>query len=97
MLSSGVPSGRGIVRACSNRHIRGGSRNNNANNCRVANRNRNNPDNRNNNIGFRLARSSDQTRRTEGSGSIRGLNRPPTRSGICNEAGQNPTIPRPCQ
>ena len=28
--------------------------NNNAENCRVANRNNNNPDNRNNNNGFRL-------------------------------------------
>lgn len=39
----------------SNRVIRGGSWNNNANNCQVANRNNNNPDNRNNNNGFRLA------------------------------------------
>jgi formylglycine-generating enzyme required for sulfatase activity len=38
---------------------RGGSWNNNANNCRVANRNNNNPTNTNNNIGFRVARSSD--------------------------------------
>jgi len=30
---------------------RGGSWNNNANNCRVANRNNNNPNNANNNIG----------------------------------------------
>jgi hypothetical protein len=37
------------------RVLRGGSWNNNANNCRVANRNNNNPDNRNNNNGFRLA------------------------------------------
>jgi formylglycine-generating enzyme required for sulfatase activity len=36
------------------RVLRGGSWNNNANNCRTANRNRNNPDNRNNNNGFRL-------------------------------------------
>jgi len=35
--------------------LRGGSWNNNANNCRVANRNNNNPDNRNNNNGLRLA------------------------------------------
>ncbi len=41
----------------SNRVIRGGSWNNNAQNCRSANRNNNNPDNRNNNIGFRLANS----------------------------------------
>ncbi|MBX2926630.1 MAG: SUMF1/EgtB/PvdO family nonheme iron enzyme [Saprospiraceae bacterium] len=34
--------------------IRGGSWNNNTENCRTANRNRNNPDNRNNNVGFRL-------------------------------------------
>jgi hypothetical protein len=43
----------------SNRRIRGGSWNNNADNATVANRdNNNNPDNRNNNIGFRLVRSS---------------------------------------
>ncbi|MBP5442178.1 MAG: SUMF1/EgtB/PvdO family nonheme iron enzyme [Treponema sp.] len=42
----------------SNRVKRGGSWNNNANNCRVANRNNNNPNNRNNNIGFRLVRSA---------------------------------------
>ncbi|MBU4184729.1 MAG: hypothetical protein KKC23_00735 [Proteobacteria bacterium] len=34
---------------------RGGSWNNNARNCRSANRNNNTPDNRNNNLGFRLA------------------------------------------
>jgi formylglycine-generating enzyme required for sulfatase activity len=34
---------------------RGGSWNNNAQNCRSANRNRNTPDNRNNNLGFRPA------------------------------------------
>jgi formylglycine-generating enzyme required for sulfatase activity len=38
----------------SDRVIRGGSWNNNARNCRTANRNRNSPDNRNDNIGFRL-------------------------------------------
>ncbi|KAA0230092.1 hypothetical protein EDS67_08620 [candidate division KSB1 bacterium] len=38
----------------SNRVLRGGSWNNNAQNCRSANRNWNSPDNRNNNIGFRL-------------------------------------------
>ena len=40
--------------------IRGGSWNNNAQNCRAANRNNNNPDNRNNNIGFRLVLSPAQ-------------------------------------
>ncbi|NMW19696.1 MAG: SUMF1/EgtB/PvdO family nonheme iron enzyme [Chlorobiaceae bacterium] len=38
----------------SNRVLRGGSWNNNAENCRSAYRNNNTPDNRNNNIGFRL-------------------------------------------
>lgn len=37
-----------------NRVKRGGSWNNDADNLRVANRNNNSPDNRNNNIGFRL-------------------------------------------
>ncbi|MBN1479309.1 SUMF1/EgtB/PvdO family nonheme iron enzyme [candidate division KSB1 bacterium] len=37
------------------RVLRGGSWNNNENNLRVTNRNRNNPQNRNNNIGFRCA------------------------------------------
>jgi len=36
--------------------LRGGSWNNNNNNCRVANRNNNNPTNRNNNNGFRVVR-----------------------------------------
>lgn len=37
--------------------LRGGSWNNNARNVRASNRNRNAPDNRNNNIGFRCANS----------------------------------------
>ncbi|NJN98787.1 MAG: SUMF1/EgtB/PvdO family nonheme iron enzyme [Anaerolineales bacterium] len=37
--------------------LRGGSFNNNENNARCASRNRNNPDNRNNNIGFRVVLS----------------------------------------
>ncbi|TVQ82162.1 MAG: hypothetical protein EA358_00005 [Flavobacteriales bacterium] len=41
----------------SNRVLRGGSWNNNAPNCRVANRNNNTPDNRNNNNGFRVCLS----------------------------------------
>lgn len=44
----------------SNRVNRGGSWNNNAKNCRVSNRNNNSPDNRNNNIGFRLATAQKQ-------------------------------------
>ncbi len=40
-----------------NRVIRGGNWNNNAQNCRSANRNNNNPDNENNNNGFRPANS----------------------------------------
>lgn len=47
-------NGRGPVSG-SNRVNRGGSWNNNANNCRVANRNNNSPGNENNNLGFRLA------------------------------------------
>ncbi len=46
-----------------NRVVRGGSWNNNPNNVRASNRNRNEPDNRNNNIGFRLSRDCKQ--RTE--------------------------------
>ncbi|MCP3883120.1 MAG: SUMF1/EgtB/PvdO family nonheme iron enzyme [Sulfitobacter sp.] len=41
------------------RVVRGGSWNNNARNCRCAYRNRNQPDNRNNNLGFRCARAHD--------------------------------------
>ena len=43
------------MRNGNNRVIRGGSWNNDANNCRVANRNNNNPNNdNNNNLGFRV-------------------------------------------
>ncbi|MBO5123900.1 MAG: SUMF1/EgtB/PvdO family nonheme iron enzyme [Spirochaetaceae bacterium] len=42
----------------SNRVNRGGSWNNNADNCTVSNRNYNDPNNRNNNLGFRLVRSA---------------------------------------
>ncbi|MBM4467633.1 MAG: hypothetical protein FJ014_19115 [Chloroflexi bacterium] len=41
------------------RVLRGGSWNNNQNNARCAYRNRNNPDNSNNNIGFRVVVSHD--------------------------------------
>jgi len=40
--------------------LRGGSWNNNDNNCRVANRNNNNPDNSNNNNGFRFVNTINQ-------------------------------------
>ncbi|PZN82862.1 MAG: hypothetical protein DM484_05690 [Candidatus Methylumidiphilus alinenensis] len=44
-----------VVVIGANRVLRGGSWNNNGRNVRSANRNRNEPGNRNNNIGFRLA------------------------------------------
>lgn len=43
------------ARKGSNRVNRGGSWNNTARNCRVSNRNNNDPSNRNNNLGLRLA------------------------------------------
>ena len=49
-----------------NRVLRGGSWNNNAQNCRVAYRNNNEPDNQNNNIGFRLVLSLQLTGRPDG-------------------------------
>ncbi|MBL7794789.1 MAG: SUMF1/EgtB/PvdO family nonheme iron enzyme [Saprospiraceae bacterium] len=42
----------------SNRVLRGGAWNNNADNCRVANRNNDNPGNRNDNNGFRLSNTA---------------------------------------
>lgn len=56
----GDREGISSTREGSNRVIRGGSWNNNANNCRSANRNNNNPDNNWNNNGFRVALSSAQ-------------------------------------
>ena len=41
-----------------NRVNRGGSWNNNSDNCAVSYRNNNNPNNRNNNLGFRVVRAS---------------------------------------
>jgi len=57
-LIKSIDTGSGIKG--SNRVLRGGSWNNNARNVRVSNRNNNNPDNRNNNIGFRLVSNSKQ-------------------------------------
>jgi len=45
---------------------RGGSWLNNAQNCRAANRNNDGPDNRNNNLGFRLALALQLTGRPNG-------------------------------
>ncbi|MGJ3253255.1 MAG: SUMF1/EgtB/PvdO family nonheme iron enzyme [Elainellaceae cyanobacterium] len=45
--------------------LRGGSWNNNPRNCRSANRNRNNADNRNNNNGFRVVCSVPSTLRRQ--------------------------------
>jgi hypothetical protein len=53
----------GRNRKGSNRVNRGGSWNNNADNCRVANRNNNEPENRNNNLGFRLVLVPQLTRK----------------------------------
>ncbi|MDR1154783.1 MAG: SUMF1/EgtB/PvdO family nonheme iron enzyme [Bacteroidales bacterium] len=51
---SGSISTHGSKPQGSNRVLRGGNWNNNARNCRSAYRNNNNPDNRNNNVGFRV-------------------------------------------
>jgi hypothetical protein len=51
-------------RTGSNRVIRGGSWDNDAANCRTANRNNDTPTNRNTNIGFRLALAPSRTRDT---------------------------------
>ena len=61
-LQLAIPPGRARIDAgersqAAKRVIRGGSWNNNPRNCRSANRNRNAPDNRNNNLGFRVARA----------------------------------------
>jgi hypothetical protein len=56
--------------------IRGGSWNNNAINCRVANRNNDNPTNRNNNIGFRSVLPPAQPGATTAPRLTRPLSRP---------------------
>ncbi|MEM8485580.1 MAG: SUMF1/EgtB/PvdO family nonheme iron enzyme [Bacteroidota bacterium] len=53
-ISAEVSSSRALPETGSNRVIRGGSWNNNARNARSANRNNWRPDNRNNNVGFRV-------------------------------------------
>jgi len=67
----------------SNRVNRGGSWNNNARNVRAANRNNNDPGNRNNNLGLRPASS----------GRLRRYCRPARKSA---PAGENPAPPVPC-
>lgn len=52
-----------ITEKSSNRVLRGGSWNNSAANCRVANRNNNDPSNRNDNNGFRVVLSQLKRRR----------------------------------
>jgi Sulfatase-modifying factor enzyme 1 len=56
LFADNLPEGSGPRGAL--RVIRGGSWNNKPRNVRSANRNRNEPDNRNNNLGFRLAQST---------------------------------------
>ncbi|MEW5939260.1 MAG: SUMF1/EgtB/PvdO family nonheme iron enzyme [Chloroflexota bacterium] len=55
----------GFLLGTPGRALRGGSWNNNDNNVRSSNRNRNTPDNINNNIGFRCARLFLSTLRPE--------------------------------
>ncbi len=52
------PELRGQVRSTARRVLRGGAFNNNSRNVRCAYRNNNDPDNRNNNIGFRVVVST---------------------------------------
>lgn len=80
-----VPSG-------SNRVNRGGSWNNNANNCRVANRNNNNPDQQQQQSGVPLC---PQLRPPAPDGAItnRGLNRPPSRSRPSEVCDKMPSRP----
>lgn len=58
-----MDGGCGAGRTGSNRVIRGGSWNSNARNVRAANRNANDPGNRNDNLGFRLAREQERAGR----------------------------------
>lgn len=66
-----------MIKKSSNRVNRGGSWNNQASNCRSANRNRNDPSNRNNNLGFRLLLNSagmdDYPSITDGTDHVPGL------------------------
>jgi formylglycine-generating enzyme required for sulfatase activity len=58
---AGLSLGRPVLRGRIHKHprvLRGGAFNNNARNLRCAYRNNNDPDNRNNNIGFRVVLST---------------------------------------
>jgi hypothetical protein len=67
----------------SNRVKRGGSWNNNAQNCRSANRNNNNPNNMNNNIGLRLSSTARcEWPRFTDRGRVCGLSRSPSGSAV---------------
>ncbi len=73
---------------------RGGSWNNDASNCRAANRNVNAPSNRNNNLGLRLARAPPEQRRlADGTDRSSGSGLPLPRGGEGKGAGQNPLLP----
>ena len=94
-LSNG---GAGVKpRGGSNRVIRGGSWNNNAENCRSANRNNNTPDRRNRNIGFRLLSSAqwpDEIRRIPLLGRVRpGAGRQHQRRGAQHQGFQDALQP----
>ena len=75
-------NGRGPASG-SNRVKRGGNWNNNANNCRVANRNNNSPGNENNNLGFRLVSTT------------HGKDPPSLRYGVAWPALSHPRPPAP--
>ncbi|MCG6943541.1 MAG: SUMF1/EgtB/PvdO family nonheme iron enzyme [Thiohalocapsa sp.] len=69
------------------RVIRGGSWNDNAQNCRSAYRNTRQPDNRNNNLGFRCARAHDCARRR---GPEQTVARRPPRQAVGEQSGSPP-------
>ncbi|MEI7938577.1 MAG: hypothetical protein WCK27_17980 [Verrucomicrobiota bacterium] len=73
--------------------IRGGSWNNNGRNCRSANRNNNNPSNRNNNIGFRVVLAPAQPLRRR----AYWLTRRPSCPARKSERGQTEVESRPVQ
>lgn len=70
------------------RVIRGGSWNNKPENLRASNRNRNNADNRNNNIGFRLVQSARTVRFTRRPGAGLFMDRPGEAAGVHEPASR---------